>query len=888
MSCLTDETFAAWASGQLGEDERDAAEGHAAECGSCRGIAMGLHGLVARAVAAPLGATGATIGRYRVVGPLGHGAMGVVLRGHDPVLEREVAIKMVNAIAATAAQRARMLHEAKMLALVEHPNVVHVHDAGIVDDEAFVVMEYVTGSTLLAWLDVETRSLAVRLEVLVGIGGGIAAIHDAGLVHRDIKPDNIVVHDTRAVIVDLGLARSVGGTGPVASGIAGTPRFAAPEVLAGASASALADQYAWWMVVADVMHDVQLPPRAQRALAAAVTRGTASQPDARFANMSDAVAALAAACRPRRRWRAAAVAVAAIVIVAFAGIGTARRAGIARQLGACTAAGADLTERWSSQREVIHRAFRATGTSYAQSTFEATARVYDAYVPALAARTEGACRASVDDPVTPLAKARRSCLERRARELRAQLDQLARASSRAVLKAAEGAWATAEPMCDDDRSLVFGPPGTTETSQQLVDQLARGRELMVAGQLDEAAALATSTLTDARAHGDVLAQLRAWQLMGDVRDKQKQPDAAIDAYQQALDVAEAQNDDLEAARMLAMLAEQLGNKRDSSGAHRLVAVALARLERIGDNPTLAGYLHRIDASVFHFDFRCHDAETEIRKALALYEHAYGGEHPDVGVVLSELSNFSCDTTAATVDAATRALAILERAYGAEHPHVAGAHLNLANELIDLGRLAEAHDQLARADAIFERALGPDDPSRTLVQLGLGRVADKQHDPAGALAYYRRAGVLIDASPGPDSPAAGANHTRIADVLLDQSRFSDALDEYRRAIAIIEHSLGMDHPQLLGAVEGAARAQLRLGHAGDAVVLAESALALATLPSADVDDSEVPEVRWLLARALWDSGRDRNRACELARQASAGKTSDADEIAAWLAAREGAK
>jgi tetratricopeptide (TPR) repeat protein len=340
--------------------------------------------------------------------------------------------------------------------------------------------------------------------------------------------------------------------------------------------------------------------------------------------------------------------------------------------------------------------------------------------------------------------------------------------------------------------------------------------------------------------------------------------------------------------MLAMLAEQLGNKRDSSGAHRLVAVALARLERIGDNPTLAGYLHRIDASVFHFDFRCHDAETEIRKALALYEHAYGGEHPDVGVVLSELANFSCDTTEATVDAATRALAILERAYGAEHPHVAGAHLNLANELIDLGRLAEAHDQLARADAIFERALGPEDPSRTLVQLGLGRVADKQHDPVGALAYYRRAGVLIDASAGPDSPAAGANHTRIADVLLDQSRFSDALDEYRRAIAIIEHALGMDHPQLLGAVEGAARAQLRLGHAGDAVVLAERALALATLPSADVDDSEVPEVRWLLARALWDSGRDRNRARELARQASAAKTSDADEIAAWLAAREGAK
>src|SRR5512134_138569 len=123
MSCITDEVFSAWVSGELHERELEQAEGHAADCVECRAIAIALLGLVPR-TGAVLGAVGATIGRYRVIAAVGQGAMGVVLRGHDPVLERDVAIKMVNAIATTAEQRERMLNEAKMLALVDHPNVV--------------------------------------------------------------------------------------------------------------------------------------------------------------------------------------------------------------------------------------------------------------------------------------------------------------------------------------------------------------------------------------------------------------------------------------------------------------------------------------------------------------------------------------------------------------------------------------------------------------------------------------------------------------------------------------------------------------------------------------------------------------------------------------------
>jgi eukaryotic-like serine/threonine-protein kinase len=299
MSCVTDEMFAAWVSGALEPLEIERIQNHAADCATCRALTLAVFGLVPRPAAPALGAIGATIGRYRVTGPLGEGAMGIVLRGRDPVLERDVAIKIINAAAATAEQRERLLAEAKLLAAIDHPNVVRVHDAGVIDDEVFVAMELVPGATLAAWLAEASRPIAERLDVLADVGAGLGAVHAAGVVHRDIKPDNIVVRAGRGVIVDLGLARPSAVAGPAGTGIAGTPRFIAPEVSATRPATALADQFAWWTVVEDALGDTARP-----ALAAAIARGRSPDPEQRFPSMGEAVAALRAAVAPRRRlWR---------------------------------------------------------------------------------------------------------------------------------------------------------------------------------------------------------------------------------------------------------------------------------------------------------------------------------------------------------------------------------------------------------------------------------------------------------------------------------------------------------------------------------------------------------------------------------------------------------
>ncbi|HEU0029223.1 MAG TPA: protein kinase, partial [Kofleriaceae bacterium] len=301
--CLADETIAAWADNALLPDERERAIEHVASCEVCRAV---VGHLMMTSVHAP---TPAKIGRYEIRGALGAGGMGVVLRGHDPVLGREVAIKMIKSTLVEPAHRHRMLREARAIAKVRHPNVVSVHELGEAGDELYVAMELVAGTMLQRWLGTP-RPVEQRIALVLAIGRGLAAVHAAELLHRDIKPDNIVVRDDGTpVLVDFGLARDTAvpafGAG---SGIAGTPRYLAPEVASGRAATAASDQYQWWTIVEDALPDL-------RAVRPLVERGHDPDPARRFASMRDAVAALerAVATRPpRARWIVAGLGVLAV------------------------------------------------------------------------------------------------------------------------------------------------------------------------------------------------------------------------------------------------------------------------------------------------------------------------------------------------------------------------------------------------------------------------------------------------------------------------------------------------------------------------------------------------------------------------------------------------
>src|SRR5450432_2835219 len=224
MKCLDENQALAFLKGRLPPAKTEEITAHFASCETCRELielaapavmtlAQG-NGVVAAAAPAspflPSGALdrGATVGRYVILAPVGRGAMGEVYAAFDPELNRKVALKLLRSNRDGVEGRTRLLREAQAIAKLQHPNVVVVFDVGTFDANVFIAMEFVEGRTLGAWLSAAPRSRAEIVEVFLAAGRGLAAAHAAGLVHRDFKPDNVMVTDDGQVrVMDFGLAR---------------------------------------------------------------------------------------------------------------------------------------------------------------------------------------------------------------------------------------------------------------------------------------------------------------------------------------------------------------------------------------------------------------------------------------------------------------------------------------------------------------------------------------------------------------------------------------------------------------------------------------------------------------------------------------------------------
>jgi predicted Ser/Thr protein kinase len=153
---------------------------------------------------------GQTINRFVVLGLVGRGGMGEVYAAYDPELDRKVAIKLLRTREA-ADGKSRLLREAQAIAKLQHPNVVVVYDVGTHGDAVFIAMEFIEGRTVNGWLQSGRRTRREILDVYLAAGRGLAAAHAAGLVHRDFKPDNVMVtSDGQVRVMDFGLARHVG------------------------------------------------------------------------------------------------------------------------------------------------------------------------------------------------------------------------------------------------------------------------------------------------------------------------------------------------------------------------------------------------------------------------------------------------------------------------------------------------------------------------------------------------------------------------------------------------------------------------------------------------------------------------------------------------------
>jgi serine/threonine protein kinase len=303
----------------------------------------------------PIGAVGPRVhsgdrlGRFIILGQLGQGGMGVVLAAYDPSLDRRVAVKLLRPVrdgTGTASARSRLLREAQAMAQLSHPNVITVFETGelTVDgkQQVYLAMELVEGESLAKTLErLHEQTLSIRertrqvVALFVQAGRGLAAAHAAGLVHRDFKPDNVLVgRDGRVRVMDFGLARQMLGDSseaPVrlretdtpmlaaitqAGNMVGTPPYMAPEQWQGHAVDPRTDQFSFcvalWegiygkrpfagetlheLMEAIVAADPVAPPKVEswvpRRLRALVRRGLSSNPADRFPSMDALLAEL--------------------------------------------------------------------------------------------------------------------------------------------------------------------------------------------------------------------------------------------------------------------------------------------------------------------------------------------------------------------------------------------------------------------------------------------------------------------------------------------------------------------------------------------------------------------------------------------------------------------
>ncbi len=255
------------------------------------------------------------IGRYRVLRPLGQGAMGVVYLAEDPLLKRNLAIKVVKAVGEVrdlALERFR--REAEISAKLNHPNVVTIYDVGEEPGLGpFLAMEYVEGSSLSRLIKEKSLGIETSFTVLIQAMRALRAAHRCAIVHRDIKPENILVgEEGRVKLMDFGIARTMSSTLTGSGEFLGSPAYSAPELLRGGEPTPSSDRFAFAAtafevltgrlphpgpnvaaVITHVLHEPPaIPPEMPADLAALFRRGLAADPDDRPQTLVEFVGAL--------------------------------------------------------------------------------------------------------------------------------------------------------------------------------------------------------------------------------------------------------------------------------------------------------------------------------------------------------------------------------------------------------------------------------------------------------------------------------------------------------------------------------------------------------------------------------------------------------------------
>lgn len=850
--CPSSEALASYGRGDAGDGAGAEIEAHLPGCPGCRRAlaeALGgawkprLSGAGAAGVSPPdsgeagfaPGAlkTGTTVGPYVLLEQIGSGGMGVVFSAYDPRLDRKVALKLLwrgPQRDDRSSGQARLLREAQALARLSHPNVVAVHDVGTFHGQVFMAMEFIEGDTLTGWLAGGKRRWREVLDVFLQAGRGLVASHEAGLIHRDFKPDNVLVgRSGRVCVTDFGLVRPTGEasspterslapapdddspiSGPVldmqitrADVVVGTPAYMAPEQLKGQAADARSDQFSFCVSLFRALYGarpfegndgaetyeairarrIAPEPRGMdvpRWIRRVLVRGLSPEPGERFPSMRALLDELSR--DPSAKWRRG-LAIAGVLLLVGASALVLRREQDQRAQQ-CTGGTARLAGVWDPQRkEAIHEAFMRTGRAWAPDAWAGVERRLDARAGAWVAMHRDACeatrlRGTQSEKVLEL---RMLCLDRRLAELKSLSDLLATADAQVVEKAVEAASALPSlDGCADAAALAADVPRPTEPeARAALDAatlaLTEAKTLLEAGRYPAALKRAEAAVESARRARYRPVEAEALEVRGRILLYQRDTKAAEAGLREAVRAGIAGKAPAVVAAAWNDLIIAAREQVRFEEAHRWADDAAAAIEAAGGS-----------------------LELEADRLSNL------------GVVASSEADYE-----SAVRYQQRALALRTQVYGREHPKVATALISLSGALGNVGRSDEALLQDAEALAIDEKMLGPEHPSTTRARAAYAGALAEAGRSEEALVQYRRALALLERDLGKDHPhVAMFVLMHMAQPLVDAGKPDEAVAALRRAIPILEKTYGKGHPAVAYTILDLGYALRALGdHAG---------------------------------------------------------------------------
>ncbi len=818
------------------------------------------HAALARLRRGMFAKTEATVhlGRYRDLEEIGRGGMSVVYRGHDPKVDRSVAIKVLRNDGPDQEQRLR--REAQAMARLSHPNVVQVLEVGRHHDETYVVMELVEGCDAAAWLTEQERSWREILDVFLAAGEGLRVAHAEGLVHRDFKPSNVLVgSDGRVCVTDFGLVASVGSLPRDARAITGrtdadddldglqtatgtrlgTPRYMAPEQRRATQVDHRADQ---WSFAASLWESIygghpladsegrldpgRTEPRrpasrggSPSSILRILTRALAFDPADRHPSMDALLERLRAAPRARR---SRTVVLGGLAVTAVLGGGLWWGTGTPPSPSPCDPAEFSASLWNEERRATIETAFEATHQPFAAQTSAVVGRRVSRWVDSWNEDYRQACEAGVPES-NPHAQLRRSCLRAELTEVDGLLEALGRAD-RALVVRAEAATRTLPDHAhcvDSARANEIDPSVLAAHAEQMAEIQA----LVRVGRYRDAAALAHEARERSR-EPSLHAELSlSWGLnlrrSGDLEQARAPMEEAFDVAAAAGDAPLANK----AAQGLLHLAIARSDVQGAETWVRHFQTWIARLDDPAARRTETRELGLASAELKYRQGRYDDALADLHAVWDSLEHDETADRVPRMFNLMGMVHLQKGTYDDAARWFERSIELESARSGPEHPQVAASLENLGSVQWYRNDLDSAEDYYRRALEIRTVALGPDNAKTINTVMNLGIVASERGDEQLAVARLEEAVESFTRVVGREHPSTAHALDNLAATLSGQGQWERSNELNREAVEIYEAVLGPEHPSVGHALENLAAGLADVGRYEQALQMHERALGI---------------------------------------------------------------